>query len=403
MSIDSALHTLRVVNELKAITLTSQDVMRIEKILREKGLANFIARNNTPGAELLEDYLKRFWDYDSSPYVKEKLTHKINITRKHTKESLGRVIKYWVPYFQGKLVGEITRQDINDFATDLAEKHPDYSPLTLKQIRRVGVTALKWAYANDIIPTDPTLRLPAYSSKGKKRGVLSPQEAADLFSLDWNDYRYFLINLVAMTTGLRISEILSLKLENVREKYLYVESSFSLIDGRKTTKNGEERTLPIIPQVRDALRYVASQNPHNDGYIFYSKKYGKPVDQHEPLKALKKMLVKLYIRANLGEISEDTTEKEKKALSKKLASEAADYWKARNVVFHSWRHFYSARMANKVDIRKLMLATGHKTEAIAEGYADHALENDLADVTVATNEVFGKLLPEKMLQENRTA
>jgi hypothetical protein len=36
-------------------------------------------------------------------------------------------------------------------------------------------------------------------------------------------------------------------------------------------------------------------NPHGDGFIFYSDKYGKPVDQHEPHKALKKMLIRIRI------------------------------------------------------------------------------------------------------------
>jgi integrase len=91
------------------------------------------------------------------------------------------------------------------------------------------VTALQWSHANDIIPVDPTLRLPAYSSKSKKRGVLSPKEALELFQLDWKDYRYLLINMVAMTTGLRISEILSLQKEDVGETYIFVFFPFFLI------------------------------------------------------------------------------------------------------------------------------------------------------------------------------
>jgi hypothetical protein len=43
-----------------------------------------------------------------------------------------------------------------------------------------------------------------------------------------------------------------------------------------------------------------------------------------------------------------------------------------------------------------MLATGHKTEAVFKGYADHALEADLNEVAVTTGEVFGGLLPEKI-------
>jgi integrase len=85
--------------------------------------------------------------------------------------------------------------------------------MTLRQIRLVGVTALKWAFANELIPADPTIGLTGYTGKGKKRGVLSPRETEDLFQLDWKDKRSMLINLVAMTTGLRIGEILALKVK----------------------------------------------------------------------------------------------------------------------------------------------------------------------------------------------
>jgi integrase len=82
---------------------------------------------------------------------------------------------------------------------------------------------------------------------------------------------------------------------------------------------------------------------------------------------------------------ENPTEEKKK--------EAVEYWKKRNVVFHSWRHFYAARMTDKLEARKVMLATGHKTESVFKGYSDHALDDDLNDVAVTTAEVFGKLLP----------
>jgi hypothetical protein len=212
--VDEALSIAQVLSELKQADISSQDVQKIEKILQDKGLIPLI-RKDTPQAELLEDYLTRFWDYEKSPYVEEKHSHRLNITRKHTQESLERVNRYWAPYFKGKTIIEITRQDIKDFSLDVAKKKPNLSPLTLKQILRVGVTALRWAYANELIPADPTIRLPAYSSKTRKRGVLTPKEAMTLFRLDWKDERYFLANLVAMTTGLRIGEILALRMGNI--------------------------------------------------------------------------------------------------------------------------------------------------------------------------------------------
>jgi integrase len=391
----------QVLDQLKKANLTAQDVAKIEKILQDKGLAVLIVHKDTPQAELFTDYLSRFWDYDRSPYVEERQSHKLSITRKHTLESLERVNRYWVPFFGDKTIIEITRLNLKDFSIHIAKKNPSLSPITLKQILRVGVTALRWAYANELIPADPTLRLPAYSSKSKKRGVLTPEEAMALFRLDWKDDRYFMANLVAMTTGLRIAEILALRMEDIGEDYLNIERSFSLVDGMKSTKTEEPRTVPLIPQIRDALRRLGSINPHGDGFVFFSEKCGKPVDQHEPLKTLKKMLIRMRIGNNWIDYGKDDIKEEKekkKEIMKDLIQEAKEYWKKRNVVFHSWRHFYAARMADKLEARKVMLATGHKTEAVFRGYADHVLESDLKEVAVTTGEVFGGLLPDTLIK-----
>jgi integrase len=391
--ISEALDSTQLLFGLKNANLTAPDVDKIEKILKEKGLITSIIKVNTPSSELFISYLKRFWDYENSPYIKERLSHKLGLTRGYAKICFNRVNRYWKPYFKDQTLAQITRQNLKDFSNNLAENNPKLSANTLNSIRKVGIKALRWAYANTYIPIDPTIRLPGYSSKAKKRGVLSPEEAMRLFQLKWDDKIVLLVNLVGMITGLRVAEILALKMENVGEKYLMVEHSFSRTDGLKNTKNEEEKIVPIMPQIRDALRNLGSTNPYGDGYIFYGDASGQPLRAHRPLVTLKKMLVKLYIKDQKIKFGENDTEKEKRAILRKTAQEARIYWKKRNVLFHSWRHFYSSRMADKLEARKVMLATGHKTESVFKGYAEHALESDLEEVAVTTEEVFGGLLP----------
>ncbi|GHU97970.1 hypothetical protein FACS189483_05310 [Spirochaetia bacterium] len=385
------LTTAQVLSELKKSDLTGQDVLKIEKILKEKGLIDLIVRKNAPEAEPLVEYLRRFWDYDRSPYVEEKQSHKLTIGRTHTISSLERVNLYWVPFFGRKLLGEVTRQHIKEFSVDLAKKYEKLSPLTLKQILRVGVTALRWAFANGLISIDPTLDLPSYSSKSRRRGVLTPGEAKALFSFKWGNERYKLVNLIAMTTGLRIGEILAIHENDIGEEYINIQWSYSIKDKLKSTKTDEPRLVPVIPQIRDAMRWWGSLNPHGDGFVFFGEKPNQPFDQHEPPKALNKMLIQL----KTGEMLKAKTEEEK--VAQKIAiDETKAYWKKRNVVFHSWRHFYAARMTDKLEARKVMLATGHKTESVFKGYSDHALESDLTDVAVTTGEVFGGIIPKQI-------
>jgi hypothetical protein len=53
-------------------------------------------------------------------------------------------------------------------------------------------------------------------------------------------------------------------------------------------------------------------------------------------------------------------------------------------------------MADKLESRKVMLATGHKTEAVFKIYSDHALAEDLKKVAETTDDVFTGLLPDSI-------
>ena len=384
-SVENLISINQILLAMKQVELTEQDVLKIEKILKDQGLVEAVIKKDSKESETVVEYLKRFWDYDASLYIADKRSHGINLGKAYVKCCLERVNLYWVPHFLGKKIGEITRQNLKDFSVSVAKEYPNLSPTTLRQIMLVGVTAFRWAFANELIHTDPTIGLTGYSAKAKKRSVLSPKEAEELFKLEWKDKRSMLINLVAMTTGLRIGEIIALKAENIGEKYLTVEYSYSLVDGLKSTKTDEERVVPIIPEIRDAMLSCAKLNPHGNGYIFWGDKKTRPCTPRTSAEELKRML--FLIRAG-----ENPTDEKKK--------EVEEYWKKRNVVFHSWRHFYASRMTDKLEARKVMLATGHKTESVFKGYSDHALDSDLNDVAVTTGEVFKNILPKGLLGDN---
>ena len=66
-------------------------------------------------------------------------------------------------------------------------------------------------------------------------------------------------------------------------------------------------------------------------------------------------------------------------------------------MFHSWRHFYASRMADRLEARKIMLVTGHKTRAVFDGYADHSLDSDLNEVAVASADMFNSIVPSALV------
>jgi hypothetical protein len=97
-----------------------------------------------------------------------------------------------------------------------------------------------------------------------------------LFQLKWKDKWAMLINLTAMTTGLRIGEILALHLEDIGDEYLTIQWSYSLVDGLKSIKTDEPRTVPVIPEIRDALIRLGRRNPHENGFVFSEKSQISP-------------------------------------------------------------------------------------------------------------------------------
>jgi hypothetical protein len=64
-----------VLSSLKQVDLAAQDVVKIEKILKDRGLVETIVKRDSKEAELVVDYLRRFWDYDQSPYIADKRSH----------------------------------------------------------------------------------------------------------------------------------------------------------------------------------------------------------------------------------------------------------------------------------------------------------------------------------------
>jgi hypothetical protein len=55
----------------------------------------------------MRDYHKRFWDYDRSPYIADKLSLGIRLGNAYARCGFERVVLYWTPCFQGKRPGEL--------------------------------------------------------------------------------------------------------------------------------------------------------------------------------------------------------------------------------------------------------------------------------------------------------
>jgi integrase len=137
---------------------------------------------------------------------------------------------------------------------------------------------------------------------------------------------------------------------DIREHTLTVRHSWSWIDKLKSTKNREERKLPLLPEVREKLLELLAENPHkqDNPFVFYDG------TEDEPVKGLL-LLNGLKAACKAAKIN----------------------YLERNIVFHSHRHYYAARTVDRMNAEQVRRITGHKSMAVCEEYADHVINENL--------------------------
>jgi len=361
-SIEAAASIEAILKIIRRAELNTDDALRIIQVLKDRELTDVSVVKPGKGSVLFTEFLEEFWDYEYSPYIKEKLAHGQSIGKRHCYDSMIRLNKYWQPAFQDKQLNKITRQELKDFSLFLADK--GLAPATINKVMDVGITCLNWAFHEGFISVNPTIGLVNFSGSKKKIGVLTPIEVQTLFESEWKDKRAYVASLLACTTGMRSGEVLAIRRQDIETNFLNVRHSWSEFDGLKTPKNGETRCVPLLPEVRKKILELADENPYGqDAFIFFGSLENKPIDRSVLLEGLQKALSNIGIDA-----------------------------KARGIVFHSWRHFYASRLADKLTAEKVSRITGHKSRAVFDEYANHIEAENLEEVGKVGAEVFGNIL-----------
>lgn len=374
-----------IVHVLGKVEMDSKDALRITSVLQDKGIIGNVAiQKNSKKELLLIPYLEEFWNYEKSPYVREKLAYGQSIGKRHCYEQTKK-IHHWNNFFPSDTrIVDITRDDLREFQISLKEKN--LAPKTINIILTVGSVAFGWLTDRGEITSNPSSGLRKFAGESKKRDILAAEEVQQLFSVKWIDERSRVANLLSMTTGMRASEVVALQPTDIKEDRLMIRHSWSFADGLKKPKNGEERVVPLLPEVREELINLLMQNSHPDKqFIFYGPKPDKPMN----IDVLSKGLSHAYIEIKLTE--DDRNEKDEKKREDKRENIRQAMIK-RGICFHSWRHFYTASLADRIEMRSVQLATGHKTTAMAEHYANHAQGDHLEAVSRAVSDVYAKVL-----------
>jgi len=354
--------------------ISMPDCEFICKELKRRGLIKSFVLSESRQAVDFAEYLLNFWDWEKSDYIRERLRKNHGLHRRYATEMKAAASKYWFPLFSGKMLGEITRQDVESLIASLETiKAPDSRiPKSAKRkniIIQAGTVPLRWAFHKELIDRDITAGITWFSGKPKERQILTPELAAAVFRVPWNDERARLANMLAMTTGMRAGEIQGLRVQDLGKDCLYIRHSWNFQDGLKTTKNNECRIVEVpFPQIIQGLLDLAKHNPHGtgmDSFVFWAEKLpDKPMEAEIFLRDLRSVLIKT-------------------GMSKESA---------KAYTFHAWRHHFTAYMRERVNEKLLQSQTGHKTLAMLDHYSDHRIAGDRERIQAAQKEVFGALI-----------
>ena len=235
----------------------------------------------------LADYLLNFWDFEKSEFIKRYLAKGKRMSRKHADNMKSLAKNYWLPYFcEDKL----------------------------------------------------------------KRGIPTESEVKALFNLEWGNAVGKLAFELAAYCGMRAGEISGLRVCDIdlKAEILHIRHSWSEMDGLKSTKNTEERDVPIDRSIALRLMNHARRNPNYSdlSYVFFSNV--KPEQPYWPS----------YYQDSFYE-----------AMAEIGISE--EQRRERNIVFHSLRHFCATILAQRADIKTVQAILGHKTEKMSMHYSDH--------------------------------
>ena len=146
----------------------------------------------------------------------------------------------------------------------LAEK---YTPKSVSRKLNAIKTFFRWLISENFTSSDPSQAVSHPRIESTPPKFLSPLEYRALRDVVRGDIRIAAIVEVILQTGMRISEIASLKLEGVKADSLKVEAYATQ----------PERTIPLIRPAKEALdSYIEIRPKTNSPYVFVSKN-GKPL------------------------------------------------------------------------------------------------------------------------------
>ena len=181
----TSVDSLDVINKLRTTIFSDSDIKSIIKVLKDRGYISSAIISKSPETRSMNDFLLEFWDFERSPYIKEKKLKGQSIHRSYCETMRSRVMIYWLPKIGNRMVGSITRDDVKKIFDD--ENVLKLAPKTINSIVSSLIIPMKWALYNDLTEIN--------CFDGIINALSNPKHAR---SLPWNKQQPFLVLLGKM-------------------------------------------------------------------------------------------------------------------------------------------------------------------------------------------------------------
>jgi integrase len=168
-------------------------------------------------------------------------------------------LRFWVNIFGNKNILDVTRRDVSNGLNMLPSS---YTNATINRYKALISVVFSYACREYDLPENPVRYIRALPEDNARVRFLSDDERSRLFEAirrsNWD--KFYLLVLLAITTGARKGELTSLRWNNIDfgRKTAYIA----------TTKNGQPKVLPLTDDVIDELLKF---NEDNNALIFKSQ------------------------------------------------------------------------------------------------------------------------------------
>jgi integrase len=302
-------------------------------------------------------YAKDFFDFDKCPYINHRVLRGHTYTRswvKRQKKLLDGVI---MPYFAQKNINSITFNDLDVFIMSLKKR--DFSHKKINHVITTLKNVFSFSEMSGVIMNNPCKGIKSFKIISPEKGIFTNKELHLLFDEEnrghiWPETMYYIINFLAVSTGLRLGELLALKPKDITDDLLKVSHSFNADDGLKSTKNGKTRVVRLNEKLVTLLTDFCREKQLDD-FIFSINNGKSPIDHKSIYKRFWKALEKIGIN------------KEER--------------KRRNITFHSYRHL----------VNSLLLQAGMPPETVRLllGHSGSAMTARYSHIQLPVPDIFG--------------